>query len=144
MRTRLIKRLWLVCGCFFPWRGIKDGRLGEAGGDRESKPRRSSAGDKKAPEVADWIDGVSWLYAAVDWIDRLGFRLTCILDSLEVVWFSMSKVGIQVVKVADIRFGSSGRCRAMMSAADSHLSLQVSCNRKEGTRQRRDACGQGV
>lgn len=144
IRTRLNWLLWIDCGCFFPWRGIKDGRLGEAGGERASRPLRSRFGDKKAPDVAESTGGVSWLYAAVDWIDRFGFRLACILESFCDAWFSMSMVGVRDIQVADITVGTSGHCSAMMSAANSHPSLQVSCNRKEGTRQRRVAFGQGV
>src|SRR5690242_10583396 len=60
-KIRLTRRLWLGCCCFLPWRGINDGKLGEAGGDLESRPRRSRLGDRKAPEVAERTGGVSWL-----------------------------------------------------------------------------------
>lgn len=66
------------------------------------------------------------------------------LESFWVAWFSMSEVRVWDVLVDDIRSGAPGCCRMMMSAAESHLSLQVSWNRKEGTRHRRDAVGQGV
>jgi hypothetical protein len=64
---------------------MSDGKLGEAGGVRANNPLRdATVGDKNAPEVADCGGGLSCEYAAVDCMDRLGFRLACILDSFEV------------------------------------------------------------
>lgn len=57
MSSRLTKRVWLVEGCFFPWRGIRDGRLGDAGGDGERRPRREATVGER--NVADVTEGLS-------------------------------------------------------------------------------------
>lgn len=48
------------CEGLLPCLGINDGRLGDAGGERDNRPRRdATVGDKKAPDVADCTGGLS-------------------------------------------------------------------------------------
>jgi hypothetical protein len=82
IKIRLISLEELGCDGFLPCLGTSDGRLGDEGGERDSRPRRdATVGDKNAPEVADCTGGLNCEYDAVACIDRLGFRRTCILDS---------------------------------------------------------------
>lgn len=56
MSRRFTRRVWFDEGCFLPWRGISEGRLGDAGGDGESRPRReATVGERNVAEVTDGL-----------------------------------------------------------------------------------------
>ena len=81
----------LVCvvdGCFFPWRGTNDGKLGLNGGLGLSKPLLlATFGLSK---VADVMDGLSCEYDAVDpTVSPFGFRRACIFLNFCVAWLSI-------------------------------------------------------
>jgi hypothetical protein len=57
MSNRLTSREWLAGGCFFPWRGIREGRFGDGGGERDRRPRREATVGER--NVADVTEGLS-------------------------------------------------------------------------------------
>lgn len=59
--SRFTNCVWFDGAGFLPWRGTKDGRFGEGGGEGERRPRRvATVGERKVDEVADRIEGLTW------------------------------------------------------------------------------------